>query len=221
MPVVAQVFSRFKYRDINDGLDPLLFRVVQDEDYFAKLPVQYQSVFKKGETVDRTKFDAALVALQELKAPKPADLKDTTAQDEWVKEKNKVEAAAKKAAPEARPMRGTPAYAHLTLLPSVRFTLPLLLLVGAVWLAWRIVNMPAFADFLIATESEMNKVSWTTRQRLMQDTVVVLVTMVLMAMFLFVVDIAWARLLSSSPIGVLRSADTDKKDLKKEKDLKW
>ena len=31
-------------------------------------------------------------------------------------------------------------------------------------------------DFLIATEAEMNKVSWTTRKRLVKDTIVVLVT---------------------------------------------
>ena len=96
----------------------------------------------------------------------------------------------------------------------------LLLLVGSVWLAWRIVNVPAFADFLIATESELNKVSWTTRQRLMQDTIVVLVTMVLMAVFLFVVDIAWARLLSSGPIGVLKTSDSKPK-AQQDKDLKW
>ena len=49
------------------------------------------------------------------------------------------------------------------------------------WRAWRgMVNFPAFADFLIATEAEMNKVSWTTRKRLVQDTIVVLTTVVLM-----------------------------------------
>jgi preprotein translocase SecE subunit len=139
---------------------------------------------------------------------------------DWENQKNKAVADAKKAAPEAKPMRGTAQYAHLTLMPSVKFTLPLVMLVGAVWLAWRIVNMPAFADFLIATESELNKVSWTTRQRLVQDTIVVLVTMVLMAVFLFVVDIAWARLLSSRPIGVLRASDPTVTETK-EKDLKW
>ncbi len=34
----------------------------------------------------------------------------------------------------------------------------------ALWLAWRVVNVPSFADFLIATEAELNKVSWTTRR---------------------------------------------------------
>ena len=41
----------------------------------------------------------------------------------------------------------------------------------------------------IATEAEINKVSWTTRKRLIQDTTVVLVTVFLFTLFLFVVDI--------------------------------
>src|SRR5262249_27245960 len=64
---------------------------------------------------------------------------------------------------------GPTAYASITLLPSIQFTVPLLLILGALWLSWRAVNMPAFADFLIATEAEMNKVSWTTQKKLVQD----------------------------------------------------
>ena len=65
-------------------------------------------------------------------------------------------------------------------------------------------NFPGFADFLIATEAEMNKVSWTTRKRLIQDTVVVLVTVFLLTLFLFVVDILWFKILSAPRIGVIR-----------------
>jgi len=61
---------------------------------------------------------------------------------------------------------GMPVYQPLTLLPALRYTLPLLLLAASIWLAWRVVNFPPFADFLIATEAELNKVSWTTRPRL-------------------------------------------------------
>src|SRR5262249_60407947 len=121
--------------------------------------------------------------------------------------------------PEARPMEGRLVYSSITLLPAVKYTLPLVLLGLTIWLAWRIVNLPTFGDFLIATEAEMNKVSWTTRARLWQDTVVVLVTTILLALFLFVVDIAWAQILSFKPIGVLqKAAETDKKT---EADLKW
>jgi preprotein translocase SecE subunit len=105
-------------------------------------------------------------------------------------------------APE--PAQGPTIYRALTLLPSVQFTIPLLLLAAALWLAWRIVNVPAFADFLIATEAEMNKVSWTTQRRLVQDTIVVLVTVVLMAFFLAFCDLSWKSVLSWKPIGVLQ-----------------
>jgi preprotein translocase SecE subunit len=91
---------------------------------------------------------------------------------------------------------------HLTILPDVRITLPLLLSLGSLWLAYRVVNLPVFADFLIATEAELNKVSWTTRKRLVQDTIVVLVTVFLLTVFLFVVDQAWAFILTR--VGVLQ-----------------
>lgn len=102
------------------------------------------------------------------------------------------------------PARGPVTYRAVTLLPSLQFTVPLLLLAAGLWLAWRIVNVPAFADFLIATEAEMNKVSWTTQRRLVQDTIVVLVTVVLMAFFLAFCDLSWKSVLSWKPIGVLQ-----------------
>jgi preprotein translocase SecE subunit len=101
------------------------------------------------------------------------------------------------------PASGPITYASIPLLPSVRYTVPVLLLVLALWLAWRVVNMPVFADFLIATEAEMNKVSWTSQKRLFQDTFVVLTTVLLMAVFLFGTDWAWKVILSWEPIGVL------------------
>jgi preprotein translocase SecE subunit len=103
-------------------------------------------------------------------------------------------------------------------LADVRFTVPLLLVAGSLWLAWRVVNWPAFADFLIATEAELNKVSWTTRKRLFQDTIVVLVTVVLFTVFLFMVDLSWGFLLSR--VGVLQS-DTTTKQQNETKEQPW
>ncbi len=85
---------------------------------------------------------------------------------------------------------------YLFLLFNVQYTAPLILFAVLGWLSWRVTNWPAFADFLIATEAEMNKVSWTTRRRLIQDTIVVLVKVVLLTVFLFIVDILWIRILS-------------------------
>lgn len=50
----------------------------------------------------------------------------------------------------------------------------------------------------------MNKVSWTTRKRLFQDTIVVLVTVFLLTFFLFVIDLLWIRVLSFPAINVLQ-----------------
>ena len=85
---------------------------------------------------------------------------------------------------------------YVRLLPDIGLTVPLLLIGAGLWVAWRAVNYPTFADFLIATEAEMNKVSWSTRKRLVQDTIVVLTTVFLFAVFLLVVDQAWGWLLT-------------------------
>jgi preprotein translocase SecE subunit len=103
----------------------------------------------------------------------------------------------------------------LTLLPDVQFTVPILVTLAALWFAYRFVNFPTFADFLIATEAEVNKVSWTTRKRLVQDTIVVLTTMVLITVFLFVVDLIWFWTLSHPWIQVLQ---TDQTSLNKQLD---
>jgi preprotein translocase SecE subunit len=105
------------------------------------------------------------------------------------------------------PASGPTTYQSFTLLPALPYTVPLLVLGLSVWGAWRIVNLPVFADFLIATEAELNKVSWTTRPRLIQDTIVVLVTVLLMATYLFLMDQTWRIVLSMEPIHVLQFQD--------------
>jgi preprotein translocase subunit SecE len=74
---------------------------------------------------------------------------------------------------------------------SVQYAVPGLLLVLGLWAAYRLVNVPAFADFLIAVEAEMNKVSWPTRSELFRSSVVVLVTIFSLAVVLFVFDFIW------------------------------
>jgi preprotein translocase SecE subunit len=91
----------------------------------------------------------------------------------------------------------------ITILPDLQFTIPLVLIAATLWFAWRVVNYPQFADFLIATEAEINKVSWTTRRALVRDTIVVLTSLILLTVFLFVVDIFWGWLLSQPWIAVL------------------
>src|SRR5262245_61550691 len=47
---------------------------------------------------------------------------------------------------------------------AVKYGLPTLLGAIAGWAVYRLVHWPRYADFLITTESEMNKVSWPSRQ---------------------------------------------------------
>lgn len=60
-----------------------------------------------------------------------------------------------------------------------------------IWFSYRVVNYSVFADFLIAVEAEMNKVSWPTRRELWNASVVVMIVIFGMAMFLFVFDAVW------------------------------
>jgi len=86
--------------------------------------------------------------------------------------------------------------------PAWRLGVPALVATIFAWFIFRIVHYPPFAEFLIATEAEMNKVSWTSKEDLYRATTVVLTTVVVMAVFLFLVDWIWLFILRL--IGVLQ-----------------
>jgi preprotein translocase subunit SecE len=86
--------------------------------------------------------------------------------------------------------------------PAVRFGIPTVLGLVLGWFIFRLVEFPPFAEFLIATEAEMNKVSWTSRDDLYRATTVVLTTVLLMSFYLFGVDWVWSNLLQI--LGVLK-----------------
>ena len=73
--------------------------------------------------------------------------------------------------------------------------------------AWRMMNKPSNVDFLIATDSEMKKVNWTSRKDLIGSTKVVIVFMFLIAFILFAIDILFSYffyligVLKHSPFG--------------------
>lgn len=70
-----------------------------------------------------------------------------------------------------------------------------------------IMNKPYNVDFLIATDSEMKKVNWTSRRELIGSTKVVILFMFLIAAILFGIDIVfgyvfhWIKVLETSPFG--------------------
>jgi preprotein translocase subunit SecE len=78
--------------------------------------------------------------------------------------------------------------------PFVQFGIPVLLMAGVALLMFWIVNRPKSADFLIATEGEMKKVSWSSRKEVIGSTKVVIVTTLIMAVVLFGVDSAFSWL---------------------------
>lgn len=69
----------------------------------------------------------------------------------------------------------------------------MLVFLGAVvmWVCFRAVNYPKFADFLIAVEAEMNKVSWPSKQELWRASLVVIFVIFAMAGLLFLFDVIW------------------------------
>ena len=77
----------------------------------------------------------------------------------------------------------------------LRIGLPVLLASFGLWMAFRLVNLPAFADFLIAVEAEMNKVSWPTRSELIRSSLVVIFCIFFLAFVLYAYDLFWSSLL--------------------------
>jgi len=76
------------------------------------------------------------------------------------------------------------------------------LFVGLMALMWRLMNKPTNVDFLIATDSEMKKVNWTSRRELIGSTKVVVAFMFFIAFFLAVCDVVLAGFFQL--IGVLK-----------------
>ena len=70
----------------------------------------------------------------------------------------------------------------------VKYFIPLSVLAAGVWASFRVVQMPAFADFLISVEGEMNKVSWPSRSELFRASLVVILVIFFLAGILFLYD---------------------------------
>ncbi|MBN2563263.1 MAG: preprotein translocase subunit SecE [Phycisphaerae bacterium] len=69
---------------------------------------------------------------------------------------------------------------------------------------WLLALNRTVCDFLIATEGEMKKVSWTTRKDIIGSTKVVVFVVIALAILLFVVDLFFITFFNS--IGVLKGA---------------
>lgn len=83
----------------------------------------------------------------------------------------------------------------------IQYGVPSALFVVLAFVIFRLVNSQKFADFLIATEGEMKKVSWSSKEELIGSTIVVIATVAIMAGLIYLADFSWAFALKK--IGVL------------------
>jgi preprotein translocase SecE subunit len=69
-----------------------------------------------------------------------------------------------------------------------KYVLPMIVLGIGAWAAFRVVNIPRFAESLISVENDMGKVSWPSRGELFLASMVVLVVIFLLTAILFTYD---------------------------------
>jgi preprotein translocase subunit SecE len=74
---------------------------------------------------------------------------------------------------------------------ELQIAAPILLILGGMWFAFRLVNWPPFTDFLINVEGEMTKVSWPAKTELYRASMVCIFTMAFLAILLFSYDLIW------------------------------
>jgi len=89
-------------------------------------------------------------------------------------------------------------------LQQIMLGISVLFLVAFCALLFWATNKPKNVDFLIATDSEMKKVNWTTQGELMGSTRVVIIFLFFIAIFLFVIDLCFSWFFQT--IGVLLKA---------------
>ena len=75
-----------------------------------------------------------------------------------------------------------------------KYLIPFLIGVVGLWFGYRVVNYTRFADFLIAVEAEMNKVSWPGKTELWSASCVVIFVIFAMALALFAFDVIWTKI---------------------------
>ncbi|MHC4272020.1 MAG: preprotein translocase subunit SecE [Planctomycetota bacterium] len=69
-----------------------------------------------------------------------------------------------------------------TMVPAVLFAI-------LAFLIFKLINKPTIADFMIAGEGEMKKVSWSSRKEIVASTVIVIIVVILMAVLLGLADL--------------------------------
>jgi preprotein translocase subunit SecE len=78
--------------------------------------------------------------------------------------------------------------------PYIQFGVPTALVIGLAVLMFWLINRAKTADFLIATEGEMKKVSWSSKKEVIGSTKVVIVTTFILSAIIFSVDLLFVVL---------------------------
>ena len=77
--------------------------------------------------------------------------------------------------------------------PIVRTAIPLVIMGACFYVLLRVVNSKKAADFMIATEGEMKKVSWSSKKEIIGSTKIVIATLLIMGVILFCVDLFFSK----------------------------
>ncbi len=77
---------------------------------------------------------------------------------------------------------------------ALKWSIPSMVFLVGMWVGYRLVNWPRFADFLISVEAELNKVSWPAWPELYRASLVVIFTIAFLAILLFGYDLLWVTL---------------------------
>jgi preprotein translocase SecE subunit len=201
LPTAADVLDRYYVQQKNKELENNYVRI-------TKATPRDKDKFKVGDVVPASDFESVITERKqtiESLEEEAEKLRNQNLPGDALRKEKEADGLKRDMPTSTTPaqMDGAVQFETITLIPWVRIVMPLLLGAVALWFSWRLVNLPSFADFLIATEAELNKVSWTPRRRLVQDTIVVLVTTLLITFFLLFADLIWSQLLTR--IGVLRA----------------
>ena len=79
----------------------------------------------------------------------------------------------------------------------IQFVVPTLIFIAGAWLAYRAVNLPRFAEFLIGVESEMAKVAWPSLGEVARSSAVVIFMIFALSFILAAYDLFWRFVLQA------------------------
>jgi preprotein translocase subunit SecE len=85
--------------------------------------------------------------------------------------------------------------------PNVKIGITVGVVLAIALVTFLVMNRPRNADFLIATDSEMKKVNWTSRKELIGSTKVVVIFLFAITLLLFVLDLVFGFVFNK--LGVL------------------